>query len=177
MSNKMLRNFILEGEDLPVFDEGYQMQRSTFVFENVTPSEFDEGFEVFPAGYIKFYSLEKYKKMKNLDNLIRRFLKRLPEMKDDNKVFKCLNLIENLVDICDKVILATNFEETFGEAFPGKVKFIKKVGFGYGERNELYNVGINIMYNDKMSGMVKHKYCVILYKLYDQNIWPFVTYM
>ena len=173
----MQRNFILEGKDLPVFDEGYQMQRSTFVLENVTPSEFDEGFEVFPAGYIKFSSLCKYKKIKNLNNLIIRFFKRLPEIKVDNKVFKILNLIENLVDKCGKVLLATNFEETFGEAFPGIVKFIKKVGFGYGEKNKLYDVGISIMYNDKMSGMVKHKYCVILYKLYDQNIWPFVNYM
>ena len=177
MDNKMRRNFILEGEDLPVFDEGYQMQRSTFILENVIPPEFDEGIEFFPAGYINFYSFLKYKKMKNLDDLIRRFLKRLPEIEDDYKVFKCLNLIENLVDKCGKVLLATSIEETFGKAFPGIVKFIKKVGFDYGGKNKLYNVGINIMFNDKMSGMVKNKYCVILYKLYDQNIWPFVNYM
>ena len=87
-----------------------------------------------------------------------------------------MNLIENLVDKCGKVLLASNFEVTFAEAFPGIVKFIEKVGFGYGEKNKLYDVGINIMFNDNMSGMVKHKYCLILYKLYDQNIWPFETY-
>ena len=89
MVNKIQRNFILEGKDPPVFDEGYQMQRRTFILENVIPPAFDDnGYEEISAGYIKFSSLRKYKKMKNLDNLIRRFLKRLPEIK---MIIKYLN--------------------------------------------------------------------------------------
>ena len=103
----------------------------------------------------------------------------MPEIKnDDDKVFKCLDKIETLVDKCGKVILSTNFEDTFDVAFPGIVKFIKKVGFGYGEKNnKLYDAGINIRFDDNMSGKVKHKYCVILHKLYEQNIWPFEIFM
>ena len=73
---------------------------SSFILENITPPVFDEGYEIVPAGYVIFSSLLEYKKMKNLDNLIRSFLKRLPEIKnDDDKVFKCLDKIESLVDI------------------------------------------------------------------------------
>ena len=152
---------------------------SSFLLENITPPVFDEGYEIVPAGYVIFSSLLEYKKMKNLDNLIRNFLKRLPGIKnDDDKVFKCLDKIESIVDKCGKLILSTNFEETFDVAFPGIVRFIKKVGFGYGEKNnKLYDAGINIRFDDNMSGKVKHKYCVILHKLYEQNIWPFEIFM
>ena len=49
---------------------------SSFILENITPPVFDEGYEIVPAGYVIFSSLLEYKKMKNLDNLIRSFLKR-----------------------------------------------------------------------------------------------------
>ena len=62
--------------------------------------------------------------MKNLERIIRRFLKRLPEIKNDDKVFECLDVIESLLDKCGKVGLDTNFEETFDVVFPGIVKFI-----------------------------------------------------
>ena len=130
----------------------------TFTLENITPPVFCEmGYEMFPAGYIVFSSLWKYKKMKNLNRLIRRFLKRLPEIKNDDKVFECLDFIESLVDDCGKVGLNTKDERTFDVVFPGIVKFIKKVGFGYGEKaNKLYDAGINIRSDVNISDKVKH---------------------
>ena len=99
-------------------------------------------------------------------------------MKNDDKVFKCLELIESLVDGCGIVRLTTENEETFDVVFPGIVRFIKKVGFGYGEKNnKLYDAGINIKSDVSMSGKVKDKYCIILHKLYEQNIWPFEIFM
>ena len=154
-----------------------KMQRN-FILENITPPVFMDGYGFLPAGYIVFSSLWQYNKMKNLDRLIRYFLKRLPEIKNNDKVFECLDLIESLVDDCGEVRLDTKDETTFDAVFPGIVKFIKKVGFGFGEKaNKLYDAGINIRSDVNISDKVKHKYCVILHRLYDQNIWPFEIYM
>ena len=146
----------------------------TFILVNITPPVFKDGKEYCPPGYIIFPSLRHYKKIKNLDSIIRHFLKRLQEIKN-NKVFKCLDLIESLVDDCGKVGLVTEDEKTFVIVFSGIVNFIELVGFGFGqgEKNDkLYDVGINMRFDDNISGKVKHKYCTILHKLYDQNIWP-----
>ena len=62
--------------------------------------------------------------MKKLDRIIGYFLKRLPEIKNNDNVFECLNKIETLIDKCGKVGLDTNFEQTFDVTFPGIVKFI-----------------------------------------------------
>ena len=147
----------------------------TFILENITPPVFKDGKEFHPPGYIIFPSLWHYKKLKNLDRITRHFLKRLEEIKNNNKVFKCLDLIESLVDDCGKVGLVTEDEKTFVIVFSGIMNFIKMVGFsfGHGEKNDKpYDVGINMKFDDNISGKVKHKYCIIIHKLYDQNIWP-----
>ena len=153
------------------------MDRS-FTLKNITPPAFMDGYEVLPAGYITFSSYWDYKKIKNINRLITRFLKRLTEINNDDKVLKCLELIESLVDDCNVMRLDTEDEETFNVAFPGIVRFIKKVGFGFGEKNnKLYNAGINILFDDYTSGKVKDKYIIILHKLFKKNIWPFVIFM
>ena len=162
-------------------DMSNKMQE-TFKLENITsPIYTDDGFgeyEIVPAGYITFSSFCQYKKLKNLDRMIKYFLKRLPEIKNNDKVFECLNKIESLIDKCGEVKLDTNFEQTFDVAFPGIVKFIKKVGFGYGEIAKiLYDAGINIRSDVNISDKVKHKYCVILHRLHDQKIWPFEIFV
>ena len=102
--------------------------QETFKLENITsPICTDDGFgeyEIVPAGYIIFTSYWQYKKLKNLDSIIGYFMKRLPEIIKDEKVFECLNKSESLVDKCGEVELDTNFEQTFDVAFPGTVKFI-----------------------------------------------------
>ena len=76
----------------------------TFILENITPPDFRGGKEIKPPGYLVFPSLWHYKKIKNLDKIISHFLKRLTEIKN-NKVFKCLDLIESLLDDCGKMKL------------------------------------------------------------------------
>ena len=148
----------------------------TFILENITPPVFKEGTEIKPPGYILFPFLWQYKKIKNLDRIIRHFyLKRLEEIKNI-KVFKCLELIESLIDECGEVNLFTEDERSFVIVFPGIVNFIKMVGFsfGHGEKNDKpYDVGINLKFDENISKEVKYKYCKIIHKLYDQNIWPF----
>ena len=52
-----------------------------------------DGYELFPAGYISFPSFWDYKKIKNINKIISRFLERRREIYDDDKVLKCLELI------------------------------------------------------------------------------------
>ena len=153
-----------------------KMEKS-FILENITPPVFKDGKEYRPPGYIIFPSLWHYKKIKNLNRIISHFLKRLQEIKNNNnnKVFKCLDLIESLVDDCGKVRLVTEDEKTFVIVFSGIVNFIQLVGFGFGhgEKNDKpYDVGINMRFDDNISEKVKDKYCIIIHKLYNREIWP-----
>ena len=84
-----------------------------------------DGYEVLPAGYISFPSFRDYKKIKNINKIITRFLERRREINDD-KALKCLELIESLVEDCDVMRLNTDDEDSINEAFPGIIKFIKK---------------------------------------------------
>ena len=147
----------------------------TFILENITPPVFRDGKEFHPPGYIVFSSLRQYKNIENIDRIVRHFLKRLEELKYNiNKVFKCLELIESLIDDCGKVELVTEDEKTF-IVFSGIVNFIEMVGFsfGHGEKNDKpYDVGIDMRFDENISKEVKYKYCNIIHKLYDQNIWP-----
>ena len=108
-----------------------------------------------------------YKKIKNINKIISRFLERRREICDDDKVLKCLELIESLIEGCNVMSLGTNDEYSFDEAFPSIIEFIKKVGYDC-KYNKLYDVGNNILFVDK-SNMVKEKYSNIVKKLYEKK--------
>ena len=155
----------------------YKMAK-IFILENITSPVFRDGKEINPPGYIIFPSLWHYKKIKNLNRIIRYFYLNIHEEISNNEVFKCLDLIESFIEKCGKVKLFTEDTRTFAVVFPGIVTFIKIVGFryGHGEKKDIYDVGINLRFendDNKISENVIQKYCNIIYKLYDQNIWPF----
>ena len=151
--------------------KSFQEESVRFVLHNVTSPIMQDGYEMFPAGYISFPSFWDYKKIKNINKIISRFLERPREIYDDAKVLKCLELIESLIEGCDVMSLITNDEYSFDEAFPTIIEFIKKVGYDYKDK-KLYDVGNNILFVDE-SKMMKEKYSNIVEKLYEKKIWPF----
>ena len=144
--------------------KSFQMGSVRFVLHNVTSPLMQDGYEVLPAGYISFSSFWDYKKIKNINKIISRFLERRKEIYDDDKVLKCLELIESLIEGCDVMSLGTNDEYIFDEAFPSIIEFIKKVGYCY-KYGKLYDVGNEILFVNE-SNMAKEKYCNIVEKLY-----------
>ena len=115
--------------------KSFQKESVRFVLDNVTSPITQDGYELFPAGYISFPSFWDYKKIKNVNKIISRFLERRREIYDDDKVLKCLELIESLIEGCDVMSLVTNDEYSFDEAFPTIIEFIKKVGYDYKNGN------------------------------------------
>ena len=152
--------------------KSFQKEFVRFVLHNVTSPIMQDGYGLFPAGYISFPSFWDYKKIKNINKIISRFLERRREIYDDDKVLKCLELIESLIEGCDVMSLGTNDEYSFDEAFPAIIKFIKRVGYGYNYNNKVYDVGNKIIFVNE-SNMVKEKYINIVEKLYKKKIWPF----
>ena len=146
---------------------------TSFILHNVTSPIKHEGYEIYPAGYISFPFYGCYKKIKNINKIISIFLKRRREINDD-KVLKCLELIESLIVNCPVMNLCTNFEDTFDEAFPAIIKFIEKVGYGYKNNyHKIYDVGNEIIFDDNESDMAKEKYINIVKKLFEKKIWSF----
>ena len=152
--------------------KSFQKESVRFVLNNVPSPIMQDGYELFPAGYISFPSFWDYKKIKNINKIISRFLERRREKyDDDDKVLKCLELIESLIEGCDVMSLVTNDEYSFDEAFHAIFEFIKKVGYDY-KYNKLYDVGNKILFVNE-SNMAKEKYINIVEKLYKKKIWPF----
>ena len=104
--------------------KSFQEESVRFVLDNVTSPIMQDGYELFPARYISFPSFWDYKKIKNINKIISRFLKRRREIYDDDKVLKCLELIESLIEDCDVMRLDTNEDYSFNEAFPAIIEFI-----------------------------------------------------
>ena len=110
-----------------MFSKSFQKKSARFVLHNVTSPIMQDGYEMFPAGYISFPSFRDYKKIKNINKIISRFLERRREIyDDDDKVLKCLELIESLIEGCDVMRLDSNDECSFNEAFPAIIEFIEK---------------------------------------------------
>ena len=152
--------------------KSFQKESYRFVLDNVTFPITQDGYEMFPAGYILFPSFLDYKKIKNINKIISRFLERRREIYDDDKGLKCLELIESLIEDCDVMRLVTNEDYSFNEAFPAIIEFIEKVGYDYNYNNKVYDVGNKIIFVNE-SNMVKEKYINIVEKLYKKKIWPF----
>ena len=151
--------------------KSFQKESERFVLDKVTSPITQDGYEMFPAGYISFPSFWDYKKIKNINKIISRFLERRRERYDDDKVLKCLELIESLIEGCDVMRLDSNDEYSFDEAFPAIIEFIEKVSYDYNYNNKVY-VGNKIIFVNE-SNMVKEKYINIVEKLYKKKIWPF----
>ena len=107
----------------------FQKESYRFVLDNVTSPITQDGYEMFPTGYILFPSFLDYKKIKTINKTISRFLERRREIYDDDKVLKCLELIESLIEDYDVMSLDTNEDYSFNEAFPSIMEFINKVGY------------------------------------------------
>ena len=150
--------------------KSFQKESVRFVLHNVT-SIMQDGYELFPAGYISFPSFWDYKKIKNINKIISRFLERRREIYDDDEVLKSLELIESLIEGCDVMSLDTNEDYSFDEAFPAIIEFIRKVGYGYKD-GKLYDVGNKIIFVNE-SNMAKEKYINIVEKLYEKKTWSF----
>ena len=145
----------------------FQKEYYRFVLDNVTFPITQDGYEMFPAGYITFPSFWDCKKIKNINKIISRFLERRREIYDDDKVLKCLELIESLTEDCDVMRLNTNEDYSFNEAFPAIIEFINKVGYDY-KGGKRYDVGNKILFVNE-SNMVKEKYSNIVEKLYEKK--------
>ena len=152
--------------------KSFQKESVGFVLHNVTSPIMQDGYELFPAGYISFPSFWDYKKIKNINKIISRFLERRREIYDDDKVLKCLELIESLIEDCDVMRLGTDDECSFNEAFPSIIEFLEKVGYDYNYNNKVYDVGNKIIFVNE-SNMAKEKYINIVEKLYKKKVWPF----
>ena len=146
-----------------------QVNCERYVLHDVIPPFKVGRYEEFPAGYISFPSYEDYRKIKNIDKMISTFLERRRAINKDDKVYKCLELIESLIEDCDVMRLGTNDECSFNEAFPDIIEFIEKVGYNYKDK-ELVDVGVLFVNEGKR---VKEKYIKIVEKLYKKKIWPF----
>ena len=146
----------------------FQKAYYRFFLDNVTFPITQDGYEMFPAGYITFPSFWDYKKIKNINKIISRFLERRREIYDDDKVLKCLELIESLIEDCDVMRLDTNEDYSFNEAFPAIIEFINKVGYDYKD-GKLYDVGNKILFVNE-SNMVKENYSNIVEKLYEKKM-------
>ena len=152
--------------------KSFQKESVRFVLHNVTSPIMQDGYELFPAGYISFPSFWDYKKIKNIKKIISRFLERRREIYDDVKVLKCLEFLESLIEDCDVMRLGTDDECSFNEAFPSIIEFIEKVCYDYNYNNKVYDVGNKIIFVNE-SIMAKEKYINIVEKLYKKKIWPF----
>ena len=104
--------------------KSYHDEYHNFTLNNASPPGIQDGFEILPAGYITFSSFNDYKKIKNINKTISRFLERRKEIKSDKKVLKCLELIEFLIDGCYEMKYLYNDEYAFESAFPFIIKFI-----------------------------------------------------
>ena len=154
--------------------KSFQKESERFVLHNVTSPIMQDGYVMIPAGYISFPSFCDYKKIKKINKIISRFLERRREIYDDDKVLKCLELIESLIEGCDVMRLGTNYEYSFDEAFPFIIEFIKKVGYDYKDNyNKLYDAGNKIIFDDNESDKAKEKYTIIVQKLFKKKIWSF----
>ena len=152
--------------------KSFQKESVGLVLHNVTSPIMQDGYELFPAGYISFPSFWDYKKIKNINKIISRFLERRREIYDDDKVLKCLELIESLIEDCDVMRLGTDDECSFNEAFPSIIEFLEKVGYDYNYNNKVYDVGNKIIFVNE-SNMAIEKYINIVEKLYKKKVWPF----
>ena len=148
--------------------KSFQKESVRFILDNVTSPIMQDGYEMFPAGFISFPSFWDYKKIKNINKIISRFLERRREIYDDDKVLKSLELIESLIEDCDVMRLVTNDECSFNVAFPAIIEFIEKVGYDY-KYKKLYDVGNKILFVSE-SKMVKEKYSNIVEKLYKKHM-------
>ena len=138
-----------------IVSKSFQKESGRFVLHNVTSPIMQDGYELFSAGYISFPSFWDYKKIKNINKIISRFLERRREIYDDDKVLKCLELIESLIEGCDVKRLYTNDECSFNVAFPAIIEFIEKVGYDYNYNNKVYDVGNKIIFVNE-SNMAKN---------------------
>ena len=156
MTNKMVSN-------------SFQKKSERFILHNDTSPIMQEGgYELFPVGHIiSFPSFWDYKKIKNFNKTISRFLERRREIYDDVEVLKCLELIESLIEDCD-VSLDTKEDYSYKVDFPAIIEFINKVGYVYNKDEKLYDGNKFFFVNE--SNMVKEKYSNIVEKLYRKNI-------
>ena len=145
----------------------FQKESYRFVLDNVTSAITQDGYEMFPTGYISFPFFLDYKKIKNINKIISRFSQRRREIYDDDKVLKCLELIESLIEDCDVMRLDTNEDYSFNEVFPAIIEFINKVGYDYKD-GKLYDVGNKILFVNE-SNIVKEEYSNIVEKLYEKK--------
>ena len=152
--------------------KSFEKESLRFVLHNVTSPIMQDGYEMFPAGYISFPSFWDYKKIKNINKIISRFLERRREIYDDDKVLKCLELTESLIKGCDVMRLDSNDEYSFDEAFRAIIGFIEKVGYDYNYNNKVYDVGNKIIFVNE-SNMAKEKYINIVEKLYKKKNMAF----
>ena len=77
----------------------------------------DDGYTPIINGYISFPSHKDYKKIKNINKTISRFLDRRGEINKNDK--------ESLIEDCDVMRLGCNVEYTFNEAFPNIIELKK----------------------------------------------------
>ena len=132
----------------------FQKGSERFILHNDTfPIMQEGGYKLLPVGHIiSFPSFWDFKKIKNFNKNISRFLERRIEIYDDFEVLKCLELIESLIQDCD--VHDTKEDYSYKVDFPSIIEIINKVGY---------------VYKDE-SNMVKEKYNNIVQEIYQKNM-------
>ena len=144
-----------------------QMKGERYVLHDVIPPIMLEGiYEMVPPGYIIFPSFQDYKKIKkSIDKTISRFLERRGGILKEETLYKCLEIIESIIEVCDKMRLGTSIEHTFNKAFPNVIKFIEEIGYEYKD-DKLFNFGILFVNESKRD---RYKYIKIVETLYKKK--------
>ena len=132
----------------------FQKGSERFILHNDTsPIMQGGGYKLLPVGHIiSFPSFWDFKKIKNFNKTISRFLERRREIYDDVEVLKCLELIESLIEDCG--VHDTKEDYSYKVDFPTIIEIINKVGY---------------VYKDE-SNIVKEKYNNIVQEIYRKNM-------
>ena len=137
-----------------MFCNSFQNGSESFFLHNDTSLILQEGvFELKSVGHIiSFPSFWDFKKIKNFNKTISRFLEKRREKYDDVEVLQCLELIESLIEDCD--VHDTKEDYSYKVDFPSIMEIINKVGY---------------VYKDE-SNIVKEKYNNIVLKLQSKHM-------
>ena len=115
-------------------------------FDNETLPIFQGAvYEVQPIGhFISFPSFWDFKKIKNFNKNISRFLERGREKYDDiDENLKCLELIENLIEDFDVHDIKEDY--SYKVDFPSVIEVINKVGFLHKDKSNRVKLKHNLI--------------------------------
>ena len=86
--------------------------------------------------YITFPSFDDYQKILNIEELMYKLHIKKSIRKDEEKFYKHLKKIENIIKDCEHMELETNEESSFDKVFTNIVRFLYKSAYGFKHNNK-----------------------------------------